>query len=202
MKFHPLADLFPLIEGADFDDLVEDIRQHGVREPIWTFKGQLLDGRNRWRAAESVGADCPVREYLGDDPLGFVLSLNLKRRHLTESQRAMVAAALANMHHGGDRKSPIGDSIPQEQTARLLKVGKRSVERAGKVQTKWTPALQKAVEAGNIAVSAAARAAGRPAGRNTSTPAWRRRQAHAGGEEGAGTGNNGAARGIHRSKKS
>ena len=107
LEFHPLADIFPLIEGPEFDGLVEDICTHGVREPIWLYEGQVLDGRNRYRALVELGHDSFInaelddvrfyRSYDGDDPAAFVVSLNLKRRHLNESQRAMVAAKLANM---------------------------------------------------------------------------------------------------------
>ena len=100
LPFHPLADLFPLLEGADFDELVADVRAHGVREPIWIYEEKILDGRNRHRAAAVAGVACPTRPYEGDDPVGFVVSQNLKRRHLSESQRAMVAAKLATLGTG------------------------------------------------------------------------------------------------------
>src|SRR3954453_15263064 len=51
LTFHPLADLFPLLEGGDFDELDADVRAHGVRESIWTYEEKILDGRSRHRAA-------------------------------------------------------------------------------------------------------------------------------------------------------
>src|SRR3974377_1659591 len=92
LESHPLAALFPLLSGTEFDDLVMDVKQHGILEPIWLYQGRILDGRNRYRAAQASGVDCPMREYRGSRPIDFVVSLNLKRRHLNESQRAMVAA--------------------------------------------------------------------------------------------------------------
>ncbi|TFV30199.1 MULTISPECIES: hypothetical protein [Bradyrhizobium] len=65
-----------------------------MREPVSVFERKILDGRNRYRAAVETGTDCPTR-YYGNDPLGYVISLNLKRRHLAESQRAMCAARAA-----------------------------------------------------------------------------------------------------------
>jgi N6-adenosine-specific RNA methylase IME4 len=94
LSFHPAADLFPLIEGTEFTELVADVTAHGVREPITLYDGKILDGRNRYRAAQAAGVECPTRVYDGDDPLAFVISENLRRRHLHESQRAMVAAKL------------------------------------------------------------------------------------------------------------
>jgi len=100
LTFHPLADLFPLVDGAEFDQLVADIAANGLLEPIVLFEGRILDGRNRYRACEAADVPCEFRLFDGDDPAAFVVSLNLRRRHLSESQRAMVAAKLANMRQG------------------------------------------------------------------------------------------------------
>jgi N6-adenosine-specific RNA methylase IME4 len=162
IEFHALANLFPLIEGAEFDALVDDIRAHGVREPIWTLDGKILDGRNRYLAACSARVVCPVRAYEGNDPVAFVVSLNLARRHLDEGQRAMIAAKLATMRQGARTDlSPIGETS-QATAAKLLNVSKRSVERATKVRDEGAPELQDAVEQGHVAVSVAAELAGKP----------------------------------------
>ena len=108
-RWHDYASLFPLMDDAAFRDLVEDVREHGVREPIVMFEGKILDGRNRYLAARDCGREYPVIEFTGGDALAYVVSLNLKRRHLTDSQRAMVAAKLAKLPRGRPTESsPIG----------------------------------------------------------------------------------------------
>lgn len=167
LTFHPLANIFPLLEGAELDALVDDIRANGVREPVWLLDGQILDGRNRYRAAQLAGVKAPTTEYQGDDPMGFVISLNLHRRHLNESQRAMVAAKVATLTHGGDRRAVQAANLPvetptQAEAAAMLNVGERSVRAAAKVRDEGTPELVAAAEQGLIAVSQAAHIATRP----------------------------------------
>ena len=87
LDFHPVANIFPLMTGAEYDALVSDIAEHGQREAIWLYDGKVLDGRNRLRACYALGIVPDVREYTGDDPQAFVVSLNLHRRHLTREQR-------------------------------------------------------------------------------------------------------------------
>jgi N6-adenosine-specific RNA methylase IME4 len=155
LEFHPLANIFPLIEGAEFDALVDDIRTSGLRENIVLLDGAILDGRNRYRACLLAGETPRATEYLGDDAVGFVVSLNLRRRHLNESQRAIVAAKLANMKQGARTDiSPIGEKS-QAQAAEILNVGKRSLERAKTVIDEGAPELVEAVEHGRVSVSAA-----------------------------------------------
>ena len=95
-EFHPLANIFPLIEGQAYQDLMADVLKHGVREPVWIYEGQILDGRNRYRAATAVGVPFATKQWGGDEDgaLSLVLSLNLKRRQLEKGQLAFVAAAI------------------------------------------------------------------------------------------------------------
>lgn len=160
MEFHKLANIFPLIEGGEFEQLVSDIREHGVLEPVWMLEGKILDGRNRYRAAQAAGVECPVRSYDGNDPIGFILSHNLKRRHLNESQRAMVAAKLVTLRDGQRQDRVRGTSI--EVASRRLNVGRASVERAKAVQSGGAVELIGAVESGRVSVSVAADVASRP----------------------------------------
>jgi hypothetical protein len=142
LSYHPLANIFPPLEGEEFDALVEDIRQHGQREPIVVYQNQILDGRNRYRACLEADISCWFEQYDGDDPAAYVVSLNLKRRHLNESQRAMVAAKLATLKLGDNQHS---EGLPIGRGSELLNVGERTVARAREVQDHGTPELQRAV---------------------------------------------------------
>ena len=166
LEFHPLANIFPLIDGAEFDRLCADIAEHGVREPVVTYEGKILDGRNRYRAAQEAGVDCPLEVYRGDNPTAYVVSLNLHRRHLTESQRAMVAAKLANLGQGR-QSAPKGANLPlyeepersavsNASAAAMLNVSERSVKTVRRVRDEGVDDLQSIVERGGVSVSAAA----------------------------------------------
>ncbi|MBM3779610.1 MAG: hypothetical protein FJW23_15465 [Acidimicrobiia bacterium] len=83
---HPVAALFPDLSQEDFRALVDDIRQHGVKLPILVHRGQILDGRHRYRACRKLGVPCPTLEWNGEDPWFEVQSRNLLRRHLGKEQ--------------------------------------------------------------------------------------------------------------------
>src|SRR5262249_46944878 len=152
LKFHPLADIFPLMEGEEFEALVADIKVHGLRECIVLFEDMILDGRHRYRACLQAGIEPNFTVYTGDDPLAYVISLNLHRRQLNESQRAMVAAKLAKLAHGQRQSGQLAAVPTQGQAATILKVGERNVRRAREVLDHGTPELAQAVERGDVAV--------------------------------------------------
>lgn len=162
---HSLAGFFPLMNPDLIAEMADDIAAKGQVNPIWLYEGQILDGRNRYRACVIKGIEPKIKEYTGNDPLGFVISQNLPRRHLDTSQRAMVAAKLATAKRGGDHSANLqnaGQPITQPDAAKLLNVSTRTVADAAKVLANGTPSLKKAVEAGEVSAHAAATVADLP----------------------------------------
>ena len=163
MKPHPYADVLPLLEGKALADLTADVKTNGLREPIVLFAGMILDGRNRWNACKAAGVEPRFVDYQGNDPLALVISMNVRRRHLDESQRSLIALRLANMRQG--ERTDLQPSanlrkVSQAEAAERLSVSERSVTFAALVLNEATPALLHAVEQGKIAVSLAAKLAG------------------------------------------
>lgn len=167
IQFHPIANVFPLIEGAEFRELVEDVREHGLREPVILHEGMILDGRNRYRACQAAQADCHFEVFSGGDPVAYVVSLNLRRRHLSESQRAFAAGKIANLKAGDNQHSGSGGAnlpdlpiapapISVAKAADMLNVSERSVKAARAVLDHGAPELAAKVAAGTVSVSAAA----------------------------------------------
>lgn len=90
---HPLCELFPRMSEAEFFALKADIAANGLHQPIVVRDGQILDGGNRYRACVELGIEPQTVEYSGADPVAFVLSANLHRRHLTPGQQAAIVAS-------------------------------------------------------------------------------------------------------------
>jgi ParB-like chromosome segregation protein Spo0J len=157
VPFHPFADIFPMLAEERLHELAQDIKDRGLLDPITLYEGQILDGRGRYRACKIAAVQPKFEDYVGDDALSFVVSRNLHRRHLTESQRAMVAARLADLKRGANQHS---QGLPIGRAADLLNVGERTVARAREVLSRGVPDLLSAVERGEVAVSAAANICG------------------------------------------
>ena len=175
IPFHSVADIFPMMSDADLQELAQDIKEHGLHEPIWICNGKIIDGRNRYRACRVVGVEPTFREWGGEGSLAnFVLSLNLHRRHLDSAQRAMVAARAkeefeaealqrrdANLlqnkgstdgldpgHRSGGRSAQLA--------ADALNVSRDAVNKAAKILKEAAPELVAAVEQGKVSLDAGA----------------------------------------------
>jgi len=176
-EFHSVAELFPLMRGTAFEELVADIKNNGLREAILCdAEGRILDGRNRYRACVEAGVEPRFVTWEGEGSLPeLALSLNLRRRHLGESQRALVAARLAKMMEAEANKRrgrrpaefpanlqgiPLGES--RARAAAMVNVSARLISYAIKVLRDGCDELVAAVESGQLPASTAAKLAALP----------------------------------------
>lgn len=102
---HPAAAVFPLIEGDEFDNLVESIINNGIHHPIVVRRGpdadELIDGRNRLRAVEAAREQghkvtVPVVEWKDDgrNVAEWIWDTNAMRRQMTYDGIAIASAAI------------------------------------------------------------------------------------------------------------
>ena len=174
LQFHPLADLFPLMEGEDFDALVADIAANGLREKIDLYQGKIVEGRNRYLAlqrlgiepsadqkqyfrkaiyAHTVGGEIAPHEQSNDDRVrAYVISKNLHRRHLDAKQKRDVIAKLLKAQ-------------PEKSNVTISKVVKADDKTVAKVRreleaTSEIPKLDKTVGADGKARKQPAKKAG------------------------------------------
>jgi hypothetical protein len=155
LKVHPLADLFPLMEGEDFAKLVESIKTDGQKNKIVLLDNKILDGRNRHNACLEAKVEPQTVNFHGKDPAAFVWAMNGVRRHLTVGQLAAIGAKIAELAREEAEKS--GTPVEGETTAAAAEkvgVSQRSVERALAVKKRAPKKFEK-VAKGDISLNEA-----------------------------------------------
>lgn len=181
MEYHETANIFPLDE-EHIADLAKDIRQHGLLRPIEVFEGKILDGRRRWLACEQGKVKPWTLEVHPEDPIAYVLSLNLHRRHLTTSQASMCAARARGLYdkRAKERQKAGGkagrqkqlDGVPanlpeprsdsRDQVGESFGISGKNVDRATRIQREGVSELVTAVDAGKLSVNKAVYIASHP----------------------------------------
>ena len=153
------------MNASEFDGLKADIKIRGLRVPIIIFEDTILDGRNRYLACKALGVTPMLVDYEGDDPLNDVIAWNLTRRHLNESQRAMVAANLATLKKGGVRagqntwtsqSTNLYSEVSRLEAAQRLNVSTSLVSNAKKLKKEAIIPLIDLVTLGDITINTAA----------------------------------------------
>jgi len=178
---HPVADLFPMMSTTELGALAADIEERGLDEPIVLFEGKVIDGRNRQAACTIAGVTPRFVEWDGEGSLvSYVLGRNLHRRHLTNQQRAVVAAKAKELlvEEAKGRRS---ENLKQNKAAtdgldpghrsagrsaavaaETLKVSRDAVNKASKIIKDGDPELVAAVEHETVSLDAAATVATLP----------------------------------------
>jgi len=174
-SIHPAAAMFPLMDEQRLDELAADIRENELQQPIVRYKGQVIDGRNRLIGCFRAGVEPTFTEWSGTGSLiQWIISVNLHRRHLSDTQRALISAKIAQeLAVEGRQRSiqnlrnaaPAPDNLDPgprnqggssaEKAAKLMSVSKDATSKATKVMRKGTEGLAAAVSNGKVSLDAA-----------------------------------------------
>ncbi len=131
----------------EYQELKKDIQENGLLEPITLYENEILDGRHRARACEELGIEPKYQNYDGENPLNYVVSLNIKRRHLSQTQKTCLSVellpafeeeakkrSLANLTQNTDGAKLHARGRSDEQVAKLVGVSARYISEAKKIQ--------------------------------------------------------------------
>lgn len=136
---HHLSAIFGDIPKEEFNALQTDIDKNGFTDHvIITYENKILDGWHRYKIAKKVDRleELVFKPLTVFDPSKYVMSKNLHRRHLTESQRAQIVVEAHGWGTGAGRRkknSPIGELKTESELAQQANVGKGTIDRAKKV---------------------------------------------------------------------
>ncbi len=176
MKAHKAADLFPMMPDQELDALADDIKTNGLIHPIVLHQGRILDGRNRAEACKRAGVEPTTVDWSdpGCGEVAWVVSQNIRRRHLTPTQRSALAVELlpaleaeaqqrrvaAGQEHGRGQEKVV-EKVPQPNKSRsvaadLVQVNERYVSDAKKIAAE-SPELLDQMRAGEITLRDAQR---------------------------------------------
>lgn len=135
LPVHPAADVFPMLDADELQELAADIKENGLREPLVVGKGPngkscLIDGRNRREGCKLAGVEPTTRELGEEDAVAFILSVNINRRHLTKGQRAMAIAMIVVTQNVSLRKAAKDTGQSRERIRRASVVLEHASDRA------------------------------------------------------------------------
>ena len=171
MKFHDLANVFPEMTDEEFQILKGDIEKNGLRVPILIHGEEIIDGKHRYKACQELGVEPKFEEWNGEGSLvDLVVSLNSNRRHLTASQKAVVALdilpyiekeaeermRIGSMALNGEKQNKGTARLPEgssgearTQAGEKVGVGARYVSDAKKIKER-APQVAEAIKTGKI----------------------------------------------------
>jgi hypothetical protein len=128
--------------------------------PVWRKHNTLLDGHTQQEIRERHGLTIRY-VYLDfeneDEAVKYALQVQMGRRNIDKSQRAIVFAKNPRLAHGGDRKSTDqGANLPLEKLAEAAGVSERTMKSAAKVVDHGATEVIDGVRDGDFAVFDAA----------------------------------------------
>lgn len=167
MKFHPISNMLPMMHPMEYEALKEDIQKNGLQVPITRYEGMILDGRHRFKACEELKVEPQYQDFHqnGIQAVDYVIIHNLHRRHLNQSQKAVISLEYKDQLVKKSKENTIkpvkgmgkgrdDNKDAYKLTAKMFGVGHGVIRMANFIRNE-KPKLLKEIKDGTLTVSKA-----------------------------------------------
>lgn len=174
LKINPdFENLIPPLSEDEFNGLEKSILEEGVREPIVTWRGYIVDGHNRYKIATKYGLDFDTVEYdFADEAavIDWMVETQCSRRNLElfqktalkiKAEKAKLAAKAKEKEHErkttsvNSSKSNLPTYDTRKELAKSAGVSEQTVSRVERILNEAPQELIEQCERGEVSINAA-----------------------------------------------
>jgi DNA modification methylase len=167
--------LIPPLTSEEFKQLERNILEEGIRDPLVTWNGILVDGHNRYRIATEYDIDFVTveKEFADMNAVKeWMINNQFGRRNLNNYQRSVLALQLEDVFKakakenlktstGGINPQPLLNSAKPEpintrqEIAKIANVGHDTISKVKKIEATASPEIKAKVSTGQISINEA-----------------------------------------------
>jgi DNA modification methylase len=168
-----LESLIPPLSNEEFKQLERNILEEGIREPLITWNGILIDGHNRYRIAQEHDMNYETLEKEFDDinrVKEWMVNNQLGRRNLSNYQRSVLALQLEDVFQEKAKENQAiqfkGSSLIQiseevkpivsiKEVAKIANVSHDTIAKVKKIEANATPEVKARLNTGTMSINEA-----------------------------------------------
>jgi DNA modification methylase len=165
-----LESLIPPLSNEEFKQLERNILEEGIREPLITWNGILIDGHNRYMIAQEHDINYETLEKEFDNinrVKEWMINNQFGRRNLSNYQRSVLALQLEdvfrekakeNQGNRNDIKQISAESKPietRQEIAKVANVSHDTIAKVKKIEAAATPEVKARLNTGTMSINEA-----------------------------------------------
>jgi DNA modification methylase len=170
-----LESLIPPLSNEEFKQLERNILEEGIREPLITWNGILIDGHNRYRIAQEhdMNYETLEKEFENINRVKeWMINNQFGRRNLSNYQRSVLALQLEDVfrekakenlkiYNGNQYDAPcqISDNLQKIDTkkeiAKVANVSHDTIAKVKKIEANATPEVKARLNTGTMSINEA-----------------------------------------------
>jgi DNA modification methylase len=169
-----LESLIPPLSNEEFKQLERNILEEGIREPLITWNGILIDGHNRYRIAQEhdMNYETLEKEFENINRVKeWMINNQFGRRNLSNYQRSVLALQLEDVFKekakenyiqnvGRPSKSeqisaPIKPIETRQEIAKVANVSHDTIAKVKKIEANATPEVKARLNTGTMSINEA-----------------------------------------------